>query len=40
MREGDEDPQIVVKEENLESYLKDGGQFVSILPSQKIFIKK
>jgi len=40
MREGEKDPQIVVKEEELESYLKDGWQFVSVLPSQKILIRK
>jgi len=40
MREGEKDPQIVVKEEELVSYLKDGWQFVSVLPSQKILIRK
>lgn len=34
------DPQIVVREEELESYLKDGWQFVSVLPSHKILIRK
>jgi len=40
MREGEKDPQVVVKEEELESYLKDGWQFVSVLPSQRILIRK
>ena len=40
VRETEKDPQIVVKEEELESYLKDGWQFVSVLPSQKILIRK
>jgi hypothetical protein len=40
MREGEKDPQMAVKEEELESYLKDGWQFVSVLPSQKILIRK
>ena len=39
-REDLDDPQIMVKEEELESYLKEGWQFVSVLPSQKILIKK
>jgi hypothetical protein len=39
MREG-EDPQIVVREGELESHLKDGWQFVSVLPSKKILIRK
>ncbi len=40
MREGEDDPQIIVKEEELESHLKDGWEFVSVLPSQKILIRK
>lgn len=39
-REPKEDPQIIVREEDLESYLKDGWQFVSVLPSQKILVRK
>jgi hypothetical protein len=39
MRE-EEDPQIIVREEELDSYIKDGWQFVSVLPSQKILIRK
>ena len=36
----EDDPQIIVREEQLETYLKDGWQFVSVLPSQKILIRK
>ena len=39
-REPSEDPQMMVPEEELGSYLKDGWQFVSVLPSQKILIRK
>jgi len=38
MRESD--PQIMVREEELEGYLADGWQFVSVLPSQRTLIKK
>jgi len=34
------DPQIIVREEELEGYLTDGWQFVSVLPSQRILVKK
>ncbi len=34
------DPQKIVKEEELESCLAGGWQFVSVLPSQKILIRK
>jgi len=40
MRNGDRDPQIMVSEEELEKHLAEGWQFVSILPSQKILIRK
>ena len=40
LREPKEDPQIVVKEDELQTYLKDGWQFVSVLPSQKILVRK
>lgn len=40
LREPKEDPQMIVKEEELQSHLKDGWQFVSVLPSQKILIRK
>jgi hypothetical protein len=39
-RTSEKDPQIIVKEAELESYLKDSWQFVSILPSKKIIIGK
>jgi len=38
IREGDE--QRIVKEDELEGYLKEGWQFVSVLPSNRILIKK
>lgn len=34
------DPQTIVEEKDLSSYLKGGWQFVSVLPSQKVVIKK
>ena len=40
MRSGESDPQIIVKEEDLKSYLSDGWQFISVLPSKKILIRK
>jgi hypothetical protein len=40
LREPDNDPQIIVNESELETYLADGWEFVSILPSQKILIRK
>jgi site-specific recombinase XerD len=40
MREPQDDPQIIIEEEELQSYLKEGWQFVSILPSKKILIRK
>ena len=40
IRESEDDPQIIVREEELESYLNDGWQFVTALPSQKILIRK
>jgi hypothetical protein len=39
-REPEDDPQIIVHESELETYLADGWEFVSILPSQKILIRK
>jgi len=39
MRE-ENDPQIIVGEEELEEHLAEGWQFVSVLPSQKILIMK
>jgi len=40
MRENESDPQIIVEEEELEGYLADGWQFVSVLPTKRILIKK
>jgi len=40
MREGESDPQRIVGEEELEDFLRDGWQFVSVLPSKKILIRK
>lgn len=40
LREPDDDPQIIVHESELETYLVDGWEFVSVLPSQKILIRK
>lgn len=40
LREPQDDPQMIVKEEELQTYLKDGWQFVSVLPSQKILVRK
>jgi len=34
------DPQITVKEEELQKYLAEGWKFVSVLPSKRILIKK
>jgi hypothetical protein len=31
---------MIVKEEELEFYLKEGWQFVSVLPSHRILIRK
>lgn len=41
MREADkDDPQMIVKEEELGDYPKDGWEFVSVLPSQRIVVRK
>jgi hypothetical protein len=40
LREGKHNPQRIIHEKELEKYLAEGWQFVSILPSQKILIKK
>lgn len=40
LRETDDDPQIIVPEGELETYLQDGWEFVSVLPSHKILIRK
>jgi len=40
LREPRNDPQIIVKEVELEAHLKEGWQFVSTLPSGKVLIRK
>jgi len=40
LREGKHNPQRIVREEELEDYLAEGWQFVSVLPSKKIIIRK
>ncbi|MEM3765492.1 MAG: site-specific integrase [Candidatus Bathyarchaeia archaeon] len=40
LREGKHNPQRIIQEKELEKYLAEGWQFVSILPSRKILIKK
>jgi hypothetical protein len=40
LRDGKHNPQRIIHEKELEKYLAEGWQFVSILPSQKILIKK
>lgn len=40
LREGKHNPQRIVRENELENYLKEGWQFISVLPSQKILLKK
>jgi site-specific recombinase XerC len=40
LREGKHNPQRIVKENELEDFLKEGWQFVSVLPSQRILIRK
>jgi len=40
LREGKHNPSRIIREDELESYLADGWQFVSVLPSQRILIKK
>ena len=40
LRDGRHNPQRIVQEKELEKYLAEGWQFVSVLPSRKILIKK
>lgn len=40
MREGERDPQVIVEEEELENHLAEGWRFVSVLPSQRILIRR
>jgi len=39
-REREQDPQKIVKEEELETYLSEGWEFVSVLPSRRILIRR
>ena len=36
----DRDPQVIIAEEELEKHLAEGWEFVSVLPSKKILIRK
>jgi len=40
LQSGERNPRVVVSEEELQKHLVEGWQFVSILPSQKILIRK
>ncbi|MGQ9539402.1 MAG: hypothetical protein ACUVTE_07525, partial [Candidatus Bathycorpusculaceae bacterium] len=40
LREGKHNPQRIIHEKELEKYLAGGWEFVSVLPSRKILIKK
>jgi hypothetical protein len=40
LRDGKHNPQRIIHEKELEKYLAEGWQFVSVLPSQKILIRK
>jgi len=40
LRDGTHNPQRIIRETELERYLADGWHFVSILPSQRILIRK
>jgi hypothetical protein len=40
IREESNDPQKIVSEEELEKHLKEGWEFVSVLPSRRILIKR
>jgi hypothetical protein len=40
LRNNEDDPQMIVKEEKLEEYLSEGWQFISVLPSKRILIRK
>ncbi|MBA7650225.1 hypothetical protein ES703_58027 [subsurface metagenome] len=39
-REGEDDPQIIVDEGDLENHLSHGWEFVSVLPSNRILIRR
>ena len=36
----EQDPQIIVGEDELEDHLREGWEFVCVLPSQRILIRK
>ncbi|MEM0095683.1 MAG: hypothetical protein QW660_03510 [Candidatus Bathyarchaeia archaeon] len=40
LREGKHNPQRIIHEKELEKYLTEGWQFVTVLPSRKILVKK
>jgi hypothetical protein len=40
IRRQDDDPQIIIREDELKEYLIEGWQFVSVLPKNKILIRK
>jgi hypothetical protein len=40
LREGTHNPQRIVKEDELEQYLSRGWQFVAVLPSQRVLVRK
>jgi integrase len=40
LREGKHNPQRIVREDELEDYLSEGWRFISVLPSQRILIRK
>jgi len=40
LRSTEDDPQMIVREEDLEDHLAEGWQFVSVLPSKRILVRK
>jgi len=40
LRDGQHNPQRIIKETELEDFLAEGWQFISVLPSKKILVKK
>jgi len=40
LRNNEDDPQMIVREEELEDHLAEGWQFVSVLPSKRILVRK
>jgi len=40
IRSGEKDPQVIVAEEDLEKHLAEGWQFVTVLPSKRILVKR